>query len=109
MLIARAAYSSLMFGPGLGVRLRRFLTLQSRVRSSTVLIQISNLNSILLAGITPSNEVRDAPNYLRPVSSEPTDHDSTVRHLVLQAKEEEGEKCKASTLQPSLLISYEKT
>ena len=38
---------------------------------------VSNLNSILLAGITPSNEVRDAPNYLRPISSEPTEHDST--------------------------------
>jgi len=28
-------------------------------------------------GITPSNEIRDPPNYLRPVTSEPTDHDST--------------------------------
>ena len=28
-------------------------------------------------GLTPSNEIRDAPAYLRPVTSEPTDHDST--------------------------------
>ena len=31
----------------------------------------------MFSGITPSNEIRDAPHYLRPVTSEPTDHDST--------------------------------
>ena len=39
------------------------------VKGKNLYYLVSNLNSILLAGITPSNEVRDAPKYLRPISS----------------------------------------
>ena len=82
---------------------------------------VSNLNSILLAGITPSNEVRDAPNYLRPISSEPTEHDSTcelsrspspdmsgILCYKLRSRKER-EKYKTSTNQPSMLTSCDKT
>ena len=40
-------------------------------------IDRQNYSQDLFVGITPSNEIRDPPNYLRPVTSEPTDHDST--------------------------------
>jgi len=39
--------------------------------------ETQKIPNFAVKGITPSNEVRDAPNYLRPLSSEPTDHDST--------------------------------
>ena len=40
-------------------------------------LYLLQLQKALLSGITPSNEIREAPKHIRPVQSEPTDHDST--------------------------------
>ena len=46
---------------------------------------------ISVAGITPSNEIRDPPNYIRYVSSEPIDDETFYREYYEEFGEDESE------------------